>query len=195
MGNVKLKYGFKAEAERIGLRFREELNLKPHDHLCAFVLANHLRVDVIGHHETNISTAQAKEIGKSNSGWSAFTLKNSQGIDVIVHNSFQSEARQQSNMMHELSHIICKHKLPPPTLIANLALPFRNYDPEIEEEAKWLGGCLQIPKEGLIWAVKKNMTREEVAEHFKASEQMVGYRFNMSGVKHQFSRSKIFYSF
>jgi Zn-dependent peptidase ImmA (M78 family) len=59
------------------------------------------------------------------------------------------------------------------------AYPPRN--PKHEEEAVYLGGCLQIPKRGLLWAIQKKMSAEEIAHHFGASTDMVLYRANMIG--------------
>lgn len=100
---------------------------------------------------------------------------------LIIYNPFHSDARQQSDLMHELAHIICKHegdKMHPTLAILGL----RNIDPEQEEEAKCLGASLQIPTSCLIWAIKRNMTHVQIAEYFKASIEMVKYRMNITGI-------------
>jgi hypothetical protein len=63
----------------------------------------------------------------------------------------------------------------------------REFDKQQEEEASYLGSALQIPREGLIWALKKGMDLEAVADHFKASTAMVSHRVNTTGVKRQLS--------
>ena len=46
----------------------------------------------------------------------------------------------------------------------------------------YLGGCLQIPRRGLLWAKQKNQTISKVAMHFNASEEMVELRCNVTGI-------------
>ncbi|MDQ1090557.1 Zn-dependent peptidase ImmA (M78 family) [Siphonobacter sp. SORGH_AS 1065] len=90
--------------------------------------------------------------------------------------------------MHELAHLICDHPLPSDVIIPGL--PFlRKYQPQHEQEAEYLGATLQISRKGLVWAMKQKMTKEEIAEYYKASQEMVTYRLNISGVARQFSKS------
>lgn len=51
-----------------------------------------------------------------------------------------------------------------------------------EDEATYLGGCLQIPRRGLLWAVQQKMVLPRIATHFGASEEMVCFRSNMTGI-------------
>ena len=52
--------------------------------------------------------------------------------------------------MHEMAHLICKHK--PAELVPVGGFPFslREYDAVQEEEANWLGACLQLPRPALL---------------------------------------------
>lgn len=100
---------------------------------------------------------------------------------LIIYNPQHSAARHQSNMMHELAHVLLAHTMvgfSPAT-----GLPLRN--PRHEDEATYLGGCLQIPRLGLEWAVKSGYDRARIALHFGASEDMVRFRGNMTGLKVQ----------
>ena len=109
-----LKRGFKAEAERISNNFRNDIGLNIHEHLCAFALANYLGIEVISPEILNIDDKGLDVLmgnrGKS-SGWSALTMTNSSDKKIIIHNTRASEARQQSDIMHELAHIICNHEI------------------------------------------------------------------------------------
>jgi Zn-dependent peptidase ImmA (M78 family) len=80
--------------------------------------------------------------------------------------------------MHEFAHVILKHKMvgyDPKT-----GLPQRRQ--QDEDEAVYLGGCLQIPRRGLLWAVQEKLTLSQITLHFNASEEMVRFRSNISGI-------------
>ncbi len=101
---------------------------------------------------------------------------------IIIYNPFHSTARQQSDMMHELAHIICKHERKADEYDSELPVGLREYDKEKEEEAKCLGSTLQLSTPCLLWANKRSMSVEEIAEYFNASKDMVIYRRNMTGI-------------
>ena len=90
--------------------------------------------------------------------------------------------------MHEIAHVLCEHT--PIGLNCAGRLPFfiREYDSEQEEEAAWLGGCLQLPRPALLWAIKRNMTIEAMMQHFCASNELLQYRRRITGVDQQYSR-------
>lgn len=188
-----LPHGFKAKAERISTDFRKELDLKVHDPLSAFDLAKHLEITVRNPIEAGLSKSEGHTLMRNGSGWSGLTLVNEDGEHIIIYNSYESPGRQQSTVMHELAHVICKHALPEPKIIANQILPLRSYDPVFEEEANSLGASLQIPRAGLLWALKKKMTVSEISDHFLASEAMVTFRINTTGVNKQLSFTKKYY--
>ena len=183
-----LKRGFKAEAERISNNFRKELGLETHSPLCAFELAKHLEIEVIspkilGLDDKGLNVLMGNS-GKS-SGWSALTMKNVDDKKLIIHNTRASDARQQSDIMHELAHIICKHEIIVPN---GHILPdyMRYYDKSQEAEAEYLGSCLQLSRECLVWALTKgNMSKEEITSNYTASKQMVNFRINTTGINKQ----------
>ncbi len=185
-----LPRGFKAKAERTALEFREKLELDKHAPLCGFKLAEHLSIpvhtpDQIFPPGTNLNDLVGTK--SKDQGWSALTMVTGNNNKIIIHNHLHAPTRQQSNLMHELAHLICDHKHP--ETIHNIKLPFfmRDYDKQQEEEANYLGSALQITREGLLWALKKRMEIAEIAEHYNASEKMVTLRINSTGVKRQLS--------
>jgi hypothetical protein len=185
-----LPRGFKANAERTALGFRKTLELEPHAPLCGFKLAEHLKIPVFPATEIFPEQTNLDElVGTKNKdkGWSALTMKTAKNNTIIIHNHLHAPTRQQSNLMHELAHVICKHEQP--ATHKNIALPFfmREYDKQQEEEANYLGSVLQITREGLIWTLKKRMEISEIAEYFNASTAMVTLRINSTGVKQQLS--------
>lgn len=179
-----LPRGFKAEAERIAVRYREELRLSKFGPLDAFKLAAHLRVLVIpvsmlnlpseclGHlHGTTLKKAQ----------WFAMTMIGEDGSKRVIHNDNVAPTRQQSDIMHELSHIICKHEHEGPEDYS-FGFPVRKYNAGHEAQAECLGATLQLPKPALLWQTRDGHSPEEIAEYYTASPAMVRRRLGESGV-------------
>ncbi|MBC6432384.1 ImmA/IrrE family metallo-endopeptidase [Nostoc sp. HG1] len=96
----------------------------------------------------------------------------------IVYNPCHAPARYQSNLMHEIADILLDHK--PVGFDSVTGLPKRKQNNE--DEATYLGGCLQIPKRGLLWATQRKMLLPQIAAHFGASEAMVKFRSNVTDV-------------
>ena len=123
------------------------------------------------------------------SDWSAVTLHTALGRLILL-NTSHSAPRQQSDVMHEIAHVLCGHE---PTTAVPLKGSFyslRGYDTNQEEEARWLGACLQLPRPALSWAMARRMTMTQIAEHFLASIELVRFRQNMTGVTRQYGRRK-----
>lgn len=186
----KFRYGFKKWADDTSIQFRMDLGLRANDPLCAFVLSDHLDIPIFTPQLiTGLSTEHIDHLlGNGKEQWSAATLPISDSESIILHNPTHSSARQQSNIMHELAHVICGHKVPEEIVNTGLTGFLRNHDEQQENEAEWLGSCLQLPRPALIWALKEKMTNIEIAEHYNASEEMVNYRINITGVKKQIGR-------
>ena len=105
-----------------------------------------------------------------------------EGKHLILYNPTHAHTRHESDIMHELSHLLFGHQ---PIRLRQIAegLAVREYRVNDEKEAAYLGGCLQITAKGLDWAFQRGMAHNEIAEHFGASLQMVRYRCNMTGRK------------
>ena len=100
---------------------------------------------------------------------------------VILFNGNHSDARNESTIMHELSHIILNHSPIIDDRLRHLGLMLRNYDEIHENEANWLGGGLQIPFDGLVTALLNNKSPESIASQYFASVEMAKFRINKSG--------------
>jgi Zn-dependent peptidase ImmA (M78 family) len=161
-----LKRGFKSSAERTAGNFRTALGLDQTDPLCAFKLSEHLGISIFAPADFSLSASDLNNIQGTrgiDSGWSALTMECGSGNKIIIHNVNHSPARQQSDIMHELAHIICKHEQSIPKNQTSLPLSMREYDVEQELEANTLGSTLQLPRTALIWALKKKMPIVEIA--------------------------------
>ena len=190
MSDTKLfRRGFKTDAEAWAVEYREKIGLRAWSPLDALSLARHLNIAIFPASAFIIDPIElalmAGEGGRDNCGWSALTMKNVAGDRIIIHNQNHCPARQQSDIMHELAHIICAHEHE--YSADELALPFhlRKLDDTQEAEAIFLGGALQLSKACLFWAKKRSMSNDAIAEYFNASTEMVNYRMNISGVAKQ----------
>lgn len=105
---------------------------------------------------------------------------------MVLYNADHSPARQESDIMHELAHIICEH--PGDCLQLNADIALRQYNTQHEEEAKWLGATLQIPEQGLFKLVQAGLSNQAIAEIYGASLEMVTFRRNKLGIDLRLSR-------
>ncbi len=188
----KYSYGFKKWSDDKSIALREEMNLYATQPLDAFDLCRHLKIPLFTPTEipgmTEELLKEVLENGKKN--WSAASIPINDTDSIIVHNPTHSEARQQSNIMHELAHIICEHKVSEDKIANGLSGFLRNYDEIQENEAEWFGACLQLPRPALLYCLKNGMSKDDIAIRYNASIEMVRYRINVSGVKRQLQYSK-----
>lgn len=162
--------------EVIATTQRNQLSCKAFERLPASVLAQYFQAKIfIAETVPNAEPEQVKVLCNSDNWSAGIICKNPLWI---VHNSRHAPTRQESNLMHEFAHVILKHKMVGYDPKTGLPL-LRQQD---EDEAVYLGGCLQIPRRGLLWAVQKKMNIAQIALHFNASEAMVKFRINVSGI-------------
>jgi Zn-dependent peptidase ImmA (M78 family) len=183
---TKLRYGFKAEAERHSQKYREELKIEPHGSLCPWRLATYLRIPV--HPLSSLKEAIPEAVNqfteKDQGAFSAVTMFLGEK-KLIIHNDSHSLHRQSANISHELAHYILNH-VSTQVFDKNMC---RNVDKTQEEEANHLGPTLLVPKEAAIHILKTKMSVEEAATAYKVSEELIVMRLNLSGAKRIFSRS------
>ncbi|HAX76902.1 MAG TPA: Zn peptidase [Cyanobacteria bacterium UBA11372] len=162
--------------EAIATDQRHQLGFKAYQPLPATVLATYFQATIFTPETFPNAEPEQVKILCNSDNWSAGIIR--KNPLWIVHNSRHATTRQEANLMHEFAHVILKHKTigcDPKT-----GLPQRRQ--QDEDEAVYLGGCLQIPRRGLLWAGQKNMTLAQIALHFNASEEMVNFRMNVSGI-------------
>jgi hypothetical protein len=183
--SFSLRRGFKADAERKSLAFREELGLHQYDPMSAEQLAKHRRIRILLPSEIPGITQELLHsllvTGKDFWSGAIFTKDD---LNYVIHNPTHSLARQQSTLMHEIAHEICGHQLKElQTALMGCVIPLRDYDHGQEAEAECLGACLQLPQKALFhYHCIKKKTVDEIAGIFNASKQMVEYRLRLSGV-------------
>ncbi|MFZ4777233.1 MAG: ImmA/IrrE family metallo-endopeptidase [Terrimicrobiaceae bacterium] len=190
MNVATMRRGFKSQAEEIAIRCRQQMHMPEIAPIAMTALAKHLEVAVMTPEDIpGLAEAGFEIINNSNGhGWSALCMSTRSGY-LIIHNSTHSTERQESNIAHELSHIICKHKPDRFVEIGASGLMVRTFDHEQEEEAKYLGGCLHLPRKALLHCLFRGMDEAEIAAAYHASTQMVCYRLNVTGARTIFSRA------
>lgn len=176
--------GFKTIAKKKSLEIRKELNVKYNEPLDCFKLVDYLDiptypVDKLG--EFGLSTEHINTIcySEGKQQFSATTISVPFG-HLIFYNQSHSFERTNSTLAHEASHIILGHEF---SSITDIKFIAREFDKDKEDEANWLAGCLLLPEEGLIWALKKRMSIQSIAGHFNISKQMTQWRYNSTGMK------------
>ncbi|MCG8607572.1 ImmA/IrrE family metallo-endopeptidase [bacterium] len=174
---VKLRRGFRKEAEEYAADFRDELNLEVHDPIDPVLLADHLSIPVIGlsDHPTISDDVKRFFATAGQDNFSATTIADG-SYREIIHNDAHHPNRQNSNITHEVSHIVLGHP-PKPPMIADGC---RDFDPTLEKEANELGFTLLVPKIAALFAVEQFGNLAEAALHFGVSLQLLRYRIRIT---------------
>jgi hypothetical protein len=61
------------------------------------------------------------------------------------------------------------------------------FDKRQEEEAKWLSGCLLLPRDALLLIRREKLSKETAAGQFGVSAPMLTFRLNMTRLGPQFN--------
>jgi Zn-dependent peptidase ImmA (M78 family) len=177
-----MRRGFKAEAERQAEQVRAEMGKRPAEPVDAFELATHVGASVRRADElTSLEKLQTLEDIQPGA-FSACTFRIGDK-SVIVYNPITSPGRTQSDVAHEVAHIILKHDMK--TVHKMAGMTFFTCDPEEEQEANWLAGCLLLPRRLLYIAARRGMQGADIASAYNVSDQMANYRLRTTGVLRQ----------
>ncbi|MEY9912811.1 Zn-dependent peptidase ImmA (M78 family) [Catenulispora sp. MAP12-49] len=182
-----MRRGFKTEAERLAERQRAQLGLRPTDPLKIIDLAKSLGVEVYSASELVGRAALEKLEGLQPGAFSAATFHLPDGRTVMVYNPLNEPGRTNSDIAHELAHVLLDHRLRELQKIGGHT--FFACDPEQEEEANWLAGCLLLPRPLLLREAYSGADAEKIAERYQVSAPMARFRLNASGVTLQVRRS------
>jgi len=177
---MKLRWGFKSEANTIARDLRRELELGPSDPLDPWRLAAHLSIPVV--HLSSLKAdaehAVMQFTRKDREAFSAVTVFRGYKR-VIVVNDAHSRGRQASNVAHELAHSLLWHE-PAPAFDGD---GMREWNAEQEEEAQWLAGALLISEDAALSIVRRKLSLEEAAQRYGTSIDMVRGRINVTGAR------------
>lgn len=177
--------GFKTWCENTAIEVRKRLGLASYEPLPPKQLAAELGVTLWSLNDVpGLPLATAQYLSSSvGDEWSAVTVE-SGSRRIIVINERHSVARQSSDLMHELAHIIRGHKAAQLYISDDYAL--REYDETQEAEADWFAGTLLLPRTALSRCKFKGLSSVQVMELFEVSKQLLTYRNNVTGVSRQF---------
>jgi Zn-dependent peptidase ImmA (M78 family) len=183
-----VRRGFKTEAERLADRTRAELGLQPHAHMPIRRLAEHLNVEIYPADHL-VDLAELKELDELQPGaFSAATFHLTDGQTVIVSNPLSELGRINSDIAHEISHVLLNHEIREIQQLAGHT--FFTCDPEQEDEANWLASCLLLPRALLLREAYADSTPETIASKHHVSVPMARFRLNASGVLLQVRRTR-----
>lgn len=176
---MKLQSSFKNRCEAMVVDWRHRLGLQVIDALSADMLLKAIAPNVqvqTPEQIPSLSTHTALHLAQA-TDWSAGIIRRDPLL-ILIHPA-HTGARRESDLMHEAGHVLLDH--PMIGFSPETGLPLR--DPQHENEAIYLGACLQIPQSGLKWFARKNATCLQVAGHFGASEAIVRFRCNLTGIQ------------
>jgi hypothetical protein len=181
-----LPRGFKADSERRAVDLRAELGLAPTDALPPKDLATHLHVGFRMADEL-VPREALEALDRLQPGcFSACTLRDPDGRPVLVVNPLNTPGRQNSDAMHELSHVLLRHETRKLERIAGLV--FLTCDTDQEEQADALGSTLLLPRPLLVAAHARGLSASAIAKAYDVSEQLARWRLNTTGVARQIRR-------
>ena len=181
---MALRRGFKAEAERLANDIWSAMHLKPSNCMDAVDLARHAGC-IVRSAGTLVDIARLKELKRiQDDAFFACTFKLPGARHAIVFNPLMPDTRRNSDVAHEVAHIVLDHRLSRLGRVGSVA--FLSCDKQQEEEAAWLSGCLLLPRFTLIHDLAKHMAHKTIAENRVLSKDIVDYRVRVTGVARQF---------
>lgn len=183
--------GFKTWCENVSLQYRKEMGLEPVGPIDTWALAKKLNVTVLKAQEVPGIARETLDvlIKDDPKSWSAATLCYS-GAYMIVLNPMNSIGRTNSDLAHELAHILIGHDAARIDITPDHMLMLQNYDRGQEAEADWLAGCLLLPRAALLHIRKKGMEKADAVRVYGVSPEMFDYRMGITGVNRQIGRTR-----
>lgn len=172
-----IPWGFKKLAEDIAGQVRERLNLSLAAPLDPLKLAEMLSIQVLVPEQlrdfpVNCMHRLEREYSEN---WSTVMVRYGEHC-LIVLNAARTSTQRKSDLAHELAHIILRHKSPPRLVTPEADIAIQVYNDEQEEEAKWLAGCLLLPRDALFYTHKRGLTDEEACAAYGIDQALLRFR-------------------
>jgi hypothetical protein len=184
-----LERGFKTWSEKLAAGVRRDLGLASTAPLPPQLLADYLDVRVWTPRQVpGLPQAVCDQLlERDPGGWSAVT-QTVAGKVTVIYNPRHSLGRRNSDITHELAHVLLEHAPSKLILSPDGRVVMRTFDGRQEDEAGWLSGCLLLPRVALMHSVRTGMDNKAIATEFQTSEVLVRYRVGITGVASQLRR-------
>jgi hypothetical protein len=187
---AQLRYGFKADAERLACEVRAELALDLLDPIDCIEVCKRLGVPVITVPElvsSGASLSSVQRLLSPSAKFSALTV--AAGTKrLIVYNPTHPAGRRANSLAHELSHILLEHPLLPALGSGGCRL----WDSTLEGEADWRAGALLVPRGTALEWMRSNGSVEQGAIRFGVSQALFRWRVNQTGIPRQLTGASSF---
>lgn len=185
---MALRRGFKADADWLAENVRQKLLLLPADPLCPWRLAkclDHSVVDLSHFAATHSGEVACLRACTGAEGFSAVTIYRG-GLRLVVLNDGHGPTRRAADLAHELAHALLHHR----PLPLNDGAGVRCFDADAEEEAKWLGPALLVPRAAALHIARRQMPLEEAAAAYGCSVDLMRMRVHATGASKQIAASR-----
>ncbi len=184
---MSLRRGFKAEAAALAREVRVELELGPLDRLVPSELAGHLDIPVIALSDLLTTLPNARHfLSVDRNAFSALTVFDGHRR-MILHNDSHSQARQNSNLAHELAHALLRHE-PGPALDSRSGC--RHWNDTNEHEAAWLSGELLVTSDMALAVARGRLTAHQAQQRLGVNDAMLKWRINKVGADKRVERER-----
>ena len=187
---IKLRRGFKTDAERAAIAIREELGISPTSPLNCLDICKQWGIPVVPLSDLTDAGATHQSIQclqSPNAKFSAMTI--AAGIKrLIVYNPHHPAGRRANSLAHELSHILLEHPLSPALGEGGC----RRWDDVLEGEADWQAGTLLVPREAALAWMQSEGSIEDGARNYGVSLSLFRWRVHQTGVLKQLHARKNF---
>lgn len=182
-----MRRGFKTEAERLAAQVRREMGLGPYKSMDIRALVRHVGAQLRTADELTSRSKLEKLEALQPGAFSACTFDLGTR-KVIVVSPLASDERRRSDASHEASHLLLDHNVREVEQLGGLS--FFTCDPDEEQEANWLAGCLLLPRDLLVRSLRNGMDATAIAEANTVSLQMANFRLRATGAERQVAASR-----
>ncbi len=184
------KRGFKTWCEQTAEATRRQRGLQLWEPIRARALAEDLKATIVTPQDLPAlpDAVCRRLLSEHEDIWSAITISTTPPL--IVYNPAHSEGRQNSDLMHEVAHLLMEHVPGTVYIDPKSRLALRHFDPDQEEQANWLSGCLLLPRAALLRIRQLRLSDEIACAQYLVSSKMLNYRMHTSGVNIQHARRR-----
>lgn len=176
--------GFTAQAERLAIEVRDELDLEVNQPFNPYQLATFYSVPIHPITELVSCGANPDSIRQLTlvdpDCFSAGTVLVGTSR-LIVFNPTHPKGRRANSLSHELAHLLLEH-VPGPAIDLGGC---RIWNKEMEEEANLLASALLVPREAALACARVGLPYMIGAARYGVSEDLMKWRINQSGAVRQ----------